>query len=591
MHIGRPLAVRAEPGIDRPTLEGIDGVRKELEQSKLDLCQFTLEVLAGLCIDDQDNNDRPFEVLEEIAQLDRLEKMEKRLPQLSKRQQDDKLLVIDSEYHKMDLLALKMLLCCSLANKATDQQASVATSSPQGGSTTQHPQQHINAKAGRSRKQRRNEAYPYQSRILDSARSILDTFQYIASLDKDDDHSSWTRFFDAYCAAAILTIAFLRRETSEAADLTLIRISLARFSTVSQRSSSCYLAKVAAFRIKALFGEATKLRLATSRKRKLGSDASYSCDIDQAATDTAEKKISRSKVTSAKKRKKGGDDMLPLLEVKRAQLDSVSAAQAPAMPQEVYQSSLGAQVSEHQRFTTQAPYLGMTTEQQFQQPTFEAHGGSVGDSTSASASFDGTLTVTQYQTDWSLQDPGNSIDGLGIPYEWYHPPLVNPDPPMLEIDSWGLPQATVGNENGIFHPVDAYGSNFNTNPVAQLARSATTGDIHESYSQQPQSSVASSLPVTQTGQRFICAAQYFGGMQATQYHDTTAAGHTQGQYGSTMSSQGNDSWTWVQQQQHVNRRNSATAIHTSTNTHEGLHYAQPSQFQPYRVPTTSGAWG
>ena len=124
MHVGRPLAVQVKLGIDRPSLDELEGVYRDLEQSKLDFTQYALEVLDELSNYEARAETRTYETLVGLTKLDRLRGIEKRMPKIPIDMEHDEQLKVAVGDHKVELLAFKMMLCCNLANAAQSQQPS-----------------------------------------------------------------------------------------------------------------------------------------------------------------------------------------------------------------------------------------------------------------------------------------------------------------------------------------------------------------------------------------------------------------------------------------------------------------------------------
>jgi hypothetical protein len=187
--------------LERPALDGLEEPYRELEQSKLDFHQYALEVLNAAL-----EGPTP-----QTLQLDRFRQIESQVPKIDS---NDKKLLAAALDHRIELLAFKMLFSLSLTDHLQD-----------------------------------------SGNILDSARSILACYQSVSQFDQSPN---WIRLFNAYCSAAILAIAVLREETTQASDIELINTTYGVFYSMADQKLHQSLSATAAIRIGQLFAEMRK---------------------------------------------------------------------------------------------------------------------------------------------------------------------------------------------------------------------------------------------------------------------------------------------------------------------------------------------
>ena len=272
MHIGRPLAARVKPGTVCLTVGGMEGVRKDVEQSKLDFTLYALEVLTVLCAAESDLVGRTYEELEELVKLERLQLIEERLRQISRDLEREKLFLQAAKDHEIELYAFKMMVHCTLSKSAQQQR---------GTSSEKHNQPRkikpCNMTAHRPSNMRQNEAYPHQTTILASARSILDSFANSALILGYDRQANWDSLFNTYCAVATLSIAVLREETKLASDTSMIRATASLFQKLSNKNPQCHLSHVATRRLGDLVDEIEKANRHPVEERLSRLEESVAC--------------------------------------------------------------------------------------------------------------------------------------------------------------------------------------------------------------------------------------------------------------------------------------------------------------------------
>ena len=526
MHIGRPLAAQVGLGVDQPALIGVEGIYRELEQSKLDFTQYALEVLDELCIYGDPTGDRTYESLVELAKLDRLLRMEMRIPQIPKDLEYDEQLMVATCDYTIELLSLKMMLCCTLATAALKKRGSFSV---------------FEKDSQREQKKRvahRDEAYPHQNAILKAARAILESFFKVAAMDNHDQYANWNRFFDAFCAAAILAIAYLRRETKLMSDVSTIMTMSSHLQAILSRNPHCRLATVAAGRIGQLLDDIEKDVALSMEKSKTGNTEASS--------------------TSGTKRRKR---------------DRVSPKQENPYGEVPGTSMIYAQSSQD-----------MGTEGALQVHDSAGYVRFADNPESTTTSFDTSISVAHYPPYGPYSDQIAMNNATGTSWYWLHPPVAQPQPPFRNFDEWPVPAYTM---NGDWQhlTVSHYQSNIVPEQAAHVDGSHDPGPFYD------RSSISISVPATPLQQQPSGTNPYYAHPQPSLSEAQLAAGTAQGDYIAQIAAQGENPGDWVQHQQSLMRRNSAMAAQSTGATNEAMYHSQPEHFQAYDIPTTTGAWG
>ncbi len=577
MHVGRPLAVQVKLGIDQPNLNGVEGIYRDLEQSKLEFTQYALEVLDGLCTYKDEAVDRTYESLVELAQLDRLQRMEKRLPQIPKDAEYDECLMVAIGDYKVELLSFKMMLSCTLAKVAQKQRGSFSVFRKDSHREQKKPGA---AKPGRPRAGHRDEAYPHQTAILESARAILESFSKVAAADTYDQYANWKRFFDAFCAAAILAIAHLRQETKLMSDVYTIKNMTSHLQAISNRNPGCHTATVAAGRIGHLLDDVEKDVAASVGKHhsKLGQSAPSLSKIKTFRSGENSSLAKLQTAASTKKRKTGDLEASPGSDAKRRKRDPESHSQ---------EDLFEARPETAMIYGQQSQYMGM--EGAFQGRTATGSGVFGNNSGSAATSFDTSTDVTHYPPHATYGAQTTMNNATGTSWDWLHPPLAHPQPPFRDFDEWTSP-AYMANDGWQYTRESHYQINLGAEPAAQLAASANLGGSHQQVSFYDPSSAALSMPPTPVQQQPPSTNRYFSYPQPSLRQAQTAAGTFQTGHSEQSAALGENPWSWVQHQHSLTRRNSVITADSAGAPNEAMYHPQAESFEAYEIPTTTGAW-
>jgi hypothetical protein len=569
IHIGRPLAIRAKLGIERPNLDGVEGAYRQLEQCKLDFKQYALEVLGELCVDGDEPNEQNHETLVELSKMERLQKMEKRLPQMPDLEQNEQLVIAIGD-HKIELLALKIMLCCTLVKSAEKQRRGFFKIDFQKDSAPR--QVKPAAQIGRPRDANRDEVQSYQVIILEAARSILETFQQVAAVDVSDHYANWNRHFDVYSAAAILAIAALRWEAQSSANITLIANIFSLMTAISDRNPQCHIATVAVTRIGELYAELQNRQLSSTHKQRVKDEASEPATVPRSKQNKrgdSPSKAKGSSINNPKKRKSSEISADTTENVKRIRIEPVSPDDYQS-PDDDYGNGNGdyAQYPQQQDFGSHASDLGFNTAEMYQQVAMVSYNAAGEGATCTTTSFDGGIDATHYPQYWHFNDQGNMTNDHGIPYEWYHTPLAGPQPPFLDLDNWQV----FGGTQKLQTSTSPYQNNLNNDQMIQMSQAAAAHNL--------------------AGQ-----TQYVAQDIPAQAHPTSAIqpliplqpSHPQERLGT---SQDPGAWEFLQRQHRhdLMRRNSGIAAQMTTAPSEVFGQGHSAYVQSFQIPTTTGPW-
>jgi hypothetical protein len=571
MHIGRPLAVRVQSGIDRPTLEGLEGVCKDLEQSRLDFKQYALEVLEGLCAENDQPREQAHDTLVAVAKLDRLQRMEKQLPHLNMDEDNDEHLAVALADYKIELLAFKMMLCCSLAMSAQKQESSSSKLVlPKDGLPGLRKAN--TTKLGRPRGGQRDEAYTYQTAILDSARSILATFEKTANINTLDRHCNWNRCFDTYCAVAILAIAVLRRETRLSSDLQLITAVYRLLQNLADRNPYFHLANVAVTRIGQLHAEIEKIQKSLIQKPQLKAKmptTSSSTGGPSGRTNPWKSSAGLNALASSpsKKRKTRDFDLPTDPDRKMVRREPSSPYREHVMTEGGFDSSVYGSMSQRQTSSTRASAPGGNIDHDLQAKPLMGTDISSDAPTGTAASFEGGTNAAQYSSYFAYTGRLPTNTDSSYLWSWHQPPLLHPQIPLVDYDSWNVPSSTVGSNPAMHQTAHGFEDNLEAEGPTPFDQSTTIGSLDHAY--YTQDSLPGSMPHTANQSRE--GAPYMTSVQTpvTPSHETsdftghhlTGPAHDDSSYG----------WEFVQNQQNMSRRN--------------------SYYQAFETPTTTAAWG
>lgn len=567
MHIGKPLAVRVKLGIDRPTLDGIDGVYKYLEQSRLDFKRYALEVLGDICVYDDQNGNQTYETLLEVTKLEQLRDLEKRLPQIPQEDDFDEQLVVAVCDHKIELLAMKMMLCCSLAKAAQTQQddssKSVLQKDLQGKSKT------TPKKPARARPPNRENGYADQMAILESARSILEAFKMVANLENYERFANWNRLLDVYCAAAILAIGALRKIKPCSTDRELISQASDMLNAISTRNPESHLATIASKRIGEL---CTLISSSHEQEAKARRQADYISKPKRVRTKETSTNERVANDISAKKRKSGEVEPARDREVKRRRGSPASPYPEYQTIDNTYSNPLHDVSTQQDISTSQAPHSAPHVEEYFPGPLGMGNEVLPNAFESASTSFGNGMNMTQYSPYWGLNDP--NYTNTGVPYGWYHPPLAHPQVPMRDFDEWALPLSAVDTEPHMHQTISPFQNNTDPGQMAHFDQSATVGGGNEQNYYNAQNMTAMSVPNTPHP---LSANRYFPNAQ--QSAQPNRPGDSMTNRNASRSTEENNAWEWVQ------RQKSMAGQVTAPPDTVGYPY-----YSTFEIPPTSSAW-
>lgn len=560
MHIGRPLAVRAKLGIDRPMLSGIEGVYKELEQSRLDFKQYALEVVSEICIADELGDHSINQQIGEIIKLDRLQGIEKRLPQIPDDHEFDAQLTIAVADHKLELLAFKMMVSCSLAKANQKQQKAYSKLVLQKDGPLDQVKPGAK-KVGRPRRLQRHESYDL---ILLSARSILEIFDIVMKVDSHRRQPTWNRFFDAYCAAAILGIASLQQGHYLSSDVALVYRASNTFASFAREHSDCHVAGVAAFRIGDLMEQLHKFNHAQSTKTQSTKDSSAYRNVQKRGK-------TKNENTTPKKRKSGDLDDTLEASNKRPRRDTESPTPKQPETEELYNSAVLI-YGQDQTSTTGFSRSGYAMDPVLEEPQPVGGYTPADPHMSAPLSFNGSMSATDPSTYLPYND--QVYANLGIQRGWFHPPMAQPDVPLLNWEQWGLPPSTMTYDSrGGHRALGDLRSNQTPNQMTTQDLPALRPGGFQYSEYVPQHSAAS---VSQSPYHNDGTAQYFANQQGSMAWISEEHGSERRQPHQAP----DQACAWDHQQQaHLFPPHSASV--------------DPSigYYTTFQVPTTTAAWG
>lgn len=571
MHVGRPLAAQVKRGIDRPILSGLNGVYKDLEQSKLDFTQYALEVLDEICTYGDQDGDHTYESLVDLTKLDRLQGMEKRLPQIPKELEYDAQFTVAVCDYKIELLSLKMMLCCTLANAAQKQLGSYSVFQKD----SQREQKKTSAKVGRPRANHRDEAYPHQTAILDSTRAILESFDKVAVVDVDDQYPNWNRFFDAYSAGAILAIAYLRKEMRSMSDVSMIMTLCSHLQAITNRNPHCHVADVAARRIGQLLDDIEKDIASSRAEQQLKAEPAKpsSSKLKRTHSESEPFTVKAQDELSTKKRKTGDTEAPTVSAIKRRKRGVTSP---------IPQDSRGEVLETTMMYPPSSQYRVL--EGNLQGHGFTSHVANADDPDNAATSFDASTGVAQYQPYGMYDDQIAFYNATGTSWDWSHPPLAHLQPPLRDFDEWTVP-AYASNDNWQYPLPAQHQPNIIAEQDAQVGGSYVPGVVHD------RSSVSISAPPTPVRQQPSNINHYYADPQPFISQNHIAVGNVQSSHGVQSATQEANPWDWVQHQQGLTRRNSAIEAQPSGAANEAMYHSQPEYLQAYDIATTTAAWG
>ena len=572
MHVGRPLAAQVKLSTDRPILSGLNGVYKDLEQSKLEFTQYALEVLDEICTYGDQNGDHTYESLVDLIKLDCLEKIEKRLPQIPKALEYDAQFTVAVCDYKIELLSLKTMLCCALANAAQKQQGSYSVFQKDSRREQNKPGA---AKVGRPRANHRDEAYSHQTAILDSTRVILESFNKVAALDVDDQYPNWNRFFDAYSAGAILAIAYLREETRSMSDVSMITSLCSHLQSITNRDPHCHIVEVAARRIGHLLDDIEKDIASSEAEQQLKAESAKSSGskLKRTQSESEPCTVKAQGELPTKKRKNDDNEASTASGIKRRKRSVTSPIQ---------ENSRSEAPKTTMMYLPSSQYT--VTDGNSQGHGFMSHVAYADDRDSTATSFDAGTGVAQYQPYDMYSDQIAFYNATGTSWDWSHPPLAHLQPPLRDFEEWTVP-ADALNDNWQYPMPAQYQPNAIAEPAAQAGGAYVPGAVHA------HSSVSMSAPPTPVRQQSSNSNYYYADPQPFFSQDHMAVGNVQSSHGVQSATQEANPWDWVQHQQGLTRRSSAIAAQPSSAANQATYHSQPAYSQAYDIATTTAAWG
>ncbi|RMZ76036.1 hypothetical protein DV737_g5014, partial [Chaetothyriales sp. CBS 132003] len=415
--IGQPLNVskRLLADMERPMLDELDESSKRLQSSKLDFREAALELLSKIPDDTQavvESGDYNF--LAEHLNMERFEQMQAKLPHAQPGTGGaSKEYVTAVMGHRIEFLAFKMLLSCVLAvTSLKDDHGSTTNKGGEVGKdglVTNGNESNSGVRQGNS----------HVKDITSCARKILDEFETWYQTQEVHGTKNWTTCLYAFSAAAILTIAVLRKGVCHDGHFHAISKVHTIFSSMAQQSPSSIMVNKVCTRIGALVGELKKLKLQTqarARKIKIEKQPAMGVKLDR-----VEEEKSPRTAEPSRKRRNSIFEAATDPEAKRKKMEGEFYPGGPTTGAEEKYGRRGSQPALFQRGGwPQGEHEAQVAANM--QPYFQQGFGGPVSATFEEASPRGYW----YDARWN--------EANAYPAGWWYPPLARPMPPFQLVD-------------------------------------------------------------------------------------------------------------------------------------------------------------
>ncbi|KIW17390.1 hypothetical protein PV08_04584 [Exophiala spinifera] len=217
--LGRPPRTAIQKEIPQPSLEGLPDKEKTFRRNIRDFSSLVLEAMELAKSEESQTHDTYMQSLEEY--LLRVIQHQAQLPLLQQGAHKTIPLLVAIADHQIEVQLFEIIIrcglvrCFSVAPTAGDKEA---------------------AQGRNPHSSDDNKVRSMVSNLLQSARVVCDTFAYIYDIDTSIAVSSWPRCFGLFCAALMLAMSRLRRETVLDEDVFRVERALDVFRC---RSASC----------------------------------------------------------------------------------------------------------------------------------------------------------------------------------------------------------------------------------------------------------------------------------------------------------------------------------------------------------------
>ena len=419
-----------EADYERPWLEDLTTYHKELESAKVDFRLYTLDVLHKLSQLDSETEVGGHQVLLQYTDISRLERLQRRLPQLSRtagRPNSFKVAVADLQ---VEFYAFKLFLYCVLARSEQYLRQNV-TREEQSKKDNAGWKRSADSQPSSSQALQSSEVYIHQNMILDSTRHIINTYVFIDSMEAQDRTINWSRCFNLYCAVCVLAIACLRSETQLESDIQLVTHGRNTFQQLNIEYPECKFAGTAIHRISDLLSEVSSL-WETEKEGSIDVSKAKEVQIETELSHSyARRKKPGAKSSSSSPRKKRQSRVFeensgPAAKRQRTKL-------GPAMQSGSVSSELQ-NVLQLQNHDAQQSLSRPSTVDAYNPPSAGAksHNPHSSQRATGQGSFTGNNSCSQK---W-LSELGGYDTSMSYGLTWFHPPMIEPMPPMQPPGHW-----------------------------------------------------------------------------------------------------------------------------------------------------------
>ncbi|KEF56601.1 uncharacterized protein A1O9_06790 [Exophiala aquamarina CBS 119918] len=223
----------------RPSFSGLKPDEKRLQQSKFDFIQFKMEVLTSINTDHTQATAVPEDrqPKQEVV-LKKFERLQEKAPGPSQDGSKDIVHSLAVAEHQLDIHLFSIVFHHHLTRVTSLDQAQQPSGrdKPSAG----HP------KVVKSRNLRKQSSGKSQKDMFQSARRVMEIFDYIFISDTSRSALSWTQCFGAYLAAVILGIARLRQDVDLSTDSSRIQQTLKVFQELTSAVPALNIAQLVA---------------------------------------------------------------------------------------------------------------------------------------------------------------------------------------------------------------------------------------------------------------------------------------------------------------------------------------------------------
>jgi hypothetical protein len=221
----------------RPSFSGLRADEKRLQQSTFELIQFKMEVLTSISTDKaQATSVTEARPPKQEAVLKKFERLQEKAPVPSQDGSKDIIHSIAVAEHQLDIHLFSIVFHHHLARGTSLDQAQ-----PPGHDKKSAGQ----SKQGKSRNLRKQSSGKTQRDMFQSARRVMELFDFIYTSDTSRSALSWTQCFGAYSAAVILGVARLRQEVDLPTDSSRIQQTLKVFQDLTTVMPALNIAQLA----------------------------------------------------------------------------------------------------------------------------------------------------------------------------------------------------------------------------------------------------------------------------------------------------------------------------------------------------------